>query len=77
MYVMKSLPPTTWDPGLLRLARVVQRLNQAEVARRAGISRPFLCRIERGDERPSQEVLDRILRALDLAPGSDAAEGAR
>ncbi len=68
------------QPERIRLLRIVARLSQDELARRAGISGPWLCRIERGYVRPSPEVLDRIVRALglpsdDAAPEADTPEG--
>jgi transcriptional regulator with XRE-family HTH domain len=59
---------TMTQPERLRLLRVAQRLSQDALAQRAGISAPYLCRIERGYARPSPAVLDRIARALGLPP---------
>lgn len=45
-------------------------LNQAEVARRVGIHRSFLCRLEGGSVNPSGETIERLAEVL----GGDAIE---
>lgn len=45
-------------------------LTQGQLAKRAGISRPYLCQIERfhNNQPCSMEVLFNISRALDISP---------
>ncbi|MCL6642742.1 MAG: helix-turn-helix domain-containing protein [Candidatus Bipolaricaulota bacterium] len=55
-----------------RLARLVQgyrerlELTKAQLAQRAGVSPSFITYIERGQRRPSQAMLTRLMQALDL-----------
>ena len=50
-------------------ARVVRGLTQADLARQAGISRSYLCDLERGRHRnPSAPVIARLARALRVSP---------
>lgn len=51
-------------PGIRRRRRSLE-LTLAEVARRAGLSVPFLSQIENGRSRPSMASLQRIADALD------------
>ncbi|MGW6356243.1 helix-turn-helix domain-containing protein [Streptomyces sp. NPDC055092] len=51
-------------PGIRRRRRSLE-LTLAEVARRAGVSVPFLSQIENGRSRPSMSSLQRIADALD------------
>ncbi|TXS43824.1 helix-turn-helix domain-containing protein [Streptomyces sp. OR43] len=51
-------------PGIRRRRRALE-LTLAEVARRAGLSTPFLSQIENGRSRPSMGSLQRIADALD------------
>ncbi|MEU2246529.1 helix-turn-helix domain-containing protein [Streptomyces sp. NPDC019224] len=51
-------------PGIRRRRRALE-LTLAEVARRAGLSVPFLSQIENGRSRPSMGSLQRIADALD------------
>lgn len=51
-------------PGIRRRRRALE-LTLAEVARRAGLSTPFLSQIENGHSRPSMGSLQRIADALD------------
>ncbi|MGW6330283.1 helix-turn-helix domain-containing protein, partial [Streptomyces sp. NPDC055097] len=51
-------------PGIRRRRRALE-LTLAEVARRAGLSVPFLSQIENGRSRPSMASLQRIADALD------------
>jgi transcriptional regulator with XRE-family HTH domain len=50
----------------LRELRVDAELTQSEVARRTGIHRPIIARIERGKHEPSLEVVSTYARALEL-----------
>jgi transcriptional regulator with XRE-family HTH domain len=48
---------------LLRTARTRAGLSQAELARRAGVSRPVVNAYERGSREPGAEVLERLVAA--------------
>ncbi len=53
--------------GLLVTAiRDSKDMTKAELARRAGVSAPYLTQIESGDRRPSKAVLMRIAGALEV-----------
>lgn len=68
--------------NLIKSQRRVKDMKQAELARRAKVSRTVLSRLEQGGPRPVQtDVLDRILEALDISPslamGADIEERRR
>ncbi len=44
-------------------------LSQPELAKRAGISRGYLARVELGMQSPTLEVIERLARALRVTPG--------
>ncbi len=44
--------------------RVLQNLSQDELARRVGVSRESICRLERGRTNPSLDLALRIAKAL-------------
>ncbi len=50
----------------LREARKMRELTVAELARRAGMKRPNLSRLEHGRHRPSLDTLERLAEALDI-----------
>jgi transcriptional regulator with XRE-family HTH domain len=52
--------------GNLRHLRRRAGRTQAEVAKRAGTSQAWICRIETGDANPTLASLRRIARALDV-----------
>jgi transcriptional regulator with XRE-family HTH domain len=58
--------------ALLLEARARAGVNQAEMARRAGVPRSVVCTYEHGRRQPGADMLDRLLSAvgyrLDLAP---------
>lgn len=57
-------PLGTW----IRTARFERHLSQAELAGRAGLSRSYVCNIERGyGARPSVRALDSLAVALDVS----------
>jgi transcriptional regulator with XRE-family HTH domain len=85
----KTLSPTPLG-SWLRRARFDQQISQTELASRAGLSRSYVCNIERGyDIRPSISALDRLGGALGatraeilaaagiLEPAAGSAEGER
>ncbi len=52
----------------IRSTRHALRLNQRELAQRAGVSRSYLCNIERGyGVQPSIQVLDKLAVALEVS----------
>jgi transcriptional regulator with XRE-family HTH domain len=57
----------------IRKARKAQRLTQADVAERVGISVEFFARLERGEQTPSVPTLAALMRLLGVS--ADAALG--
>jgi transcriptional regulator with XRE-family HTH domain len=51
---------------LLRRARQERRLDQAQLARRAGTTQAYVSRVERGVVSPSMETLNRLLNAMGM-----------
>lgn len=60
-----SLHPGDTVGGLIREARLVRGLTQAELARRAGMAQPNLSRLEHDEVSPSLSVLARVANAAD------------
>ncbi|MBA3777324.1 MAG: helix-turn-helix domain-containing protein, partial [Betaproteobacteria bacterium] len=61
---------------LVRDQRVRKRLRQVDVARSAAVSRTVLSRLEQGRAEPVQtDVLDRLLRVLEISPQVVARSG--
>lgn len=50
--------------GNLRKSRRKLGLTQAELAEKAGVNPNYYSRIERGEVRPSVEILHRVIKAL-------------
>jgi len=59
----------------LRTARLRRKITVAEMAARAGVSRPTLRRLERGNLQVSLAVLARVLEILGLDEGLDGLAG--
>jgi transcriptional regulator with XRE-family HTH domain len=65
----------------LRLARVSRDVTQAQLAKAAGVTTAFICRIESEQKNPSPEVARKIekylakRRKLDTAPARLESEG--
>ncbi|WP_079081659.1 helix-turn-helix domain-containing protein [Streptomyces scabiei] len=57
-------PRRNADPGRVRRKRIEAGLQQQELARRAGISKPHMSSIEHGRVNPSPGVLQRLATAL-------------
>lgn len=53
--------------GFIRSQRELAQQSIREIARRAGVSNPYLSQIERGLRRPSAEILQQIARALSIS----------
>jgi transcriptional regulator with XRE-family HTH domain len=49
-----------FDPAVFRCARESRRISQGNLAVKLGVSRTFLSMIERGERRPSLELIGRI-----------------
>lgn len=54
----------------VRALREAAGLTQGELARRTGIHRPNIARIESGRHMPSLDTVVRIARALDVQPSA-------
>jgi transcriptional regulator with XRE-family HTH domain len=50
----------------LTILRVSRGLSRAQLAEAARVTPPALCQYERGQQKPREETLSRILAALDL-----------
>lgn len=48
----------------IKKARLKAGLTQAKAAKKAGIHTNYFARIERGEENPTSEVLEAIIKAL-------------
>jgi len=59
----------------LRTARLRRRITVAEMAARAGVSRPTLRRLEQGNLQVSLAVLARVLEILGLEEGLEGLAG--
>jgi len=55
------------DGAKIRLLRENAGLTLTELARRARVSKPYLCQIELGDRNPTPPVVARIANVLDVA----------
>jgi putative transcriptional regulator len=51
----------------LRTIRKKNGLTQAELARRVGVSRSYINKIENGEAKPSLSLLERIASILDVS----------
>ena len=54
----------TVNVAVIKQLRTRQKLSQAELARRAGISRQALIKIEAGSYDPSLKVFNKLIEAL-------------
>ncbi|MDG4551743.1 MAG: helix-turn-helix transcriptional regulator [Candidatus Contendobacter sp.] len=52
----------------ITVRRAVLRMNQAELARRAGVAQSYISMIENGERPLTDELLQRIVAALDCKP---------
>ena len=59
----------------IRAFRKLKRIQQMEFAKRIGISTTVLGNIERGQRVPSQELLDKMARQLDIDVNELIGEG--
>lgn len=51
----------------IRQQREIAQQSIRDLAKRAGVSNPYLSQIERGLRRPSAEILQQIARALEIS----------
>ena len=65
----KSSPPGGSLPDRLRAFREQAGVSQDELARRAGVSRSTLARIEGGGQAPRSPTIKALARALEISPG--------
>jgi transcriptional regulator with XRE-family HTH domain len=66
------------DPRRLKRRRIVARMNQSELALKAGCSAPYLCELEKGTYSASPAILGGLADALgcditDLMPAETVA----
>lgn len=61
----------------LRRARMERGLTQEELADRVGINRNYVGMIERRENSPTIDMIERIAKALDLDPASLLQRGRR
>lgn len=52
----------------IMVQRAVLRINQAELARRAGVAQSYISMLERGERPLTAELLQRIAAALECKP---------
>lgn len=50
----------------LKKARVQASMTQKEIAEKSGLHVNFIARIERGEENPTYETIERIVKALKI-----------
>ena len=60
---------------VIREKRIERGMNQAQLAKAAGISQPYVNEIELGQKNPTVDVLIRICRALDIPFLGEKEEG--
>jgi transcriptional regulator with XRE-family HTH domain len=61
---------------LIKEARLRKRFTQEDLARKAGVSRAVLSKLEQGKSKPVQsDTLDRLLAALEVRPQVDSSSG--
>ena len=51
----------------IHMERLRQRITQEDLAKRAGVHEVTICRIERGKNRPSMDVLWKLASALNMS----------
>ena len=50
----------------LKIARAIKGIQQAELARKAGLDPSYVCMLEKGKRRPSLETIERLSSALEI-----------
>lgn len=53
--------------AFIRQQREIAQQSIRDLAKRAGVSNPYLSQIERGLRKPSAEILQQIARALEIS----------
>src|SRR5437879_1600796 len=54
--------------GRLRLARNIQRWTQDQLAKKVGVTTPFVCQLETSRKRPAADVVSALSEALGFPP---------
>ena len=49
----------------LRIARVENELNMAELAKKSGVARSHICEIESGKKNPTATTINKLCKVLD------------
>lgn len=60
------MPDPQPRPSTLCELRQARGHSQTDLARRVGMSRPYLCQLESGSRSPSLGLAERLARALDI-----------
>ncbi|PRY14683.1 helix-turn-helix domain-containing protein [Kineococcus rhizosphaerae] len=63
-------PPSHQVGARVRAHRAARGWSMRELARRAGVSQPFITKLERGDQLPSIPTLYALATALDVPPSA-------
>ena len=61
---------TEWTAGKIKTAREKAGLTQEELARKSGLPQSHISRLENAQHSPSQKTLERIAKALNMAPSA-------
>jgi transcriptional regulator with XRE-family HTH domain len=51
----------------LKALRTARKLNQVTLAKRAGVTQPYIVAMEKGRENPTLDVLERLAKALKVS----------
>ncbi len=63
------MPQDWWRGKMLREARERRKLTQEAVAKKVGVHRVTIARLESGERRPSMDLLQRLAKALKVKVG--------
>lgn len=63
--VTKTITRELFDGSAFRTERLRRKISMCEIARRSGISAPYLSDLERGNRNCSDEVLEKLIAALE------------
>ena len=58
------MPRRWWRGPVLKRARARRKLTQAMLAKKVGVHKMTISRLERGDRQPSMALLQRLAKAL-------------
>jgi transcriptional regulator with XRE-family HTH domain len=65
--IIEVLTPVRDLGGFIRQQRESAQISLRQLAKRAGVSNPYLSQVERGLRRPSAEILAQIARGLQIS----------